>query len=146
MPYNMTREKYLFGCVGCAAQQIGEKLKEGTFPGGTWKDLWSPDRTNGSIEPEIKEQSKSTLLILLPTAETNKFFSVIISEWGNAAILKHKDFLDYYLCRATLTLFSPTPLRFLCTEGVWHELKHLPQYSMSLHLWCVGAACRCFRG
>lgn len=96
--------------VWCS-QQIGEKLEERTFPGGTWKDLWSSDRTNGSTEPWIKEQSEPTLLMLLHTAEINTLLNDT-SEYGHGSTLKHKDFSNCYLCRATFTLLFPTPLTF----------------------------------
>lgn len=114
------------------SQQIAGKLEEGAFPGGTWKDLWSSDRTNGWSEPWIKEQSEPTLLMLLHTAEINTLLKDT-SECGHGSSLKHRDFSSCYLCKTTFMLLFPTPLTFKIPL-YWRSLNSSTCHST---LWAV---------
>lgn len=141
MSYNVTRLKIsLWLCGLCSAVSKLEKdLQKELF-----QDPWKKSlKTQIGLMAPLNHESRIKVnphywSCYPPLGSTNSL------QWYFRRTSDHFEaqmtFLPIVTCAEPHSCsFSPFPyhLRFPCTEGVWRELKHLPQYSISFCLWHV---------
>lgn len=121
------------------SQQIAEKLEEGTFPGGTWKDLWSSDRTNGSTMNKGANWTHTASVAAQCWDQHSSQWYLRVWAWE---FFEAQRLLQLLPVQSHFHAPFPHSLNIQdCFVLKEFELKHLPQYSVSRDLQRIGAGC-----